>query len=99
MINAFSRRKIDLKPAALVLVLGLILFFRPLPAQEPAAGTEGQDFCTSIMVGRLASSDGSVMTSHTCDGNFRTWLKVVPGAKFAAGATTKIYSGKLHTET
>ncbi|MCK7530551.1 MAG: hypothetical protein MZV63_05650 [Marinilabiliales bacterium] len=24
--------------------------------------------CTSIMVGRLASADGSVMTSHTCDG-------------------------------
>ena len=23
--------------------------------------------CTSIMVGRKASADGSVMTSHTCD--------------------------------
>jgi dipeptidase len=99
MINVFGRRVIDLRPAALVLVIGLVLFFRPLPAQEPVAGTEGQDFCTSIMVGRLASTDGSVMTSHTCDGNFRTWLNVVPGAKFAAGATTKIYSGKLHTET
>jgi len=24
--------------------------------------------CTSIMVGRLASTDGSVMTAHSCDG-------------------------------
>lgn len=28
--------------------------------------------CTSIMVGKKASTDGSVMTSHTCDGNYRT---------------------------
>ena len=35
--------------------------------------TQAQDLdrmtesCTSIMVGRLASTDGSVITSHTCD--------------------------------
>jgi dipeptidase len=99
MINALSRRKIDLRPAILVLIIGFILFSAPLSAQDPAGAQEEQDFCTSIMVGRLASADGSVMTSHTCDGNFRTWLNVVPRAKFPAGATTKIYSGKLHTET
>jgi len=27
--------------------------------------------CTTIMVGRRASSDGSVMTSHSCDGNYQ----------------------------
>ena len=32
---------------------------------------DGQN-CTSIMVGRLASTDGSVITSHTCDGRYRT---------------------------
>jgi len=26
-----------------------------------------RDACTSIMVGKNASTDGSVMTSHTCD--------------------------------
>ncbi|MBM3297544.1 MAG: dipeptidase, partial [Candidatus Aminicenantes bacterium] len=51
------------------------------------------------MVGRLASADGSVMTSHSCDGNYRTWLNIVPAAKHAPGATTKIYSGRMHTET
>ena len=29
--------------------------------------------CTSIMVGCKASTDGSVITSHTCDSKYRTW--------------------------
>jgi hypothetical protein len=32
-----------------------------------ACTTGGVQACTWILVGRLASSDGSVMTSHTCD--------------------------------
>ncbi|MDD8025163.1 MAG: C69 family dipeptidase [Acidobacteriota bacterium] len=57
------------------------------------------DGCTSIMVGRLASTDGSVMTAHTCDGPYRQWVTIVPHAKYPAGAKTKIYSGLMHTET
>ena len=53
--------------------------------------------CTSIMVGKKASRDGSVMTSHTCDGRYRTWVNVVPAADHPAGATTTIYKGRLHT--
>lgn len=35
--------------------------------------------CTSILVGKLASVDGSTMTSHSCDSNTdRTWINVVP---------------------
>jgi len=30
--------------------------------------------CTSIMVSKGASADGSVITSHTCDGRYRTWM-------------------------
>jgi dipeptidase len=42
--------------------------------------------CTSIMVGRKASTDGSVMTSHTCDSH-RTGshIVVVPAATHKAG--------------
>jgi dipeptidase len=54
--------------------------------------------CTTIMVGRLASTDGSVMTSHTCDGNYRTWLDIIPGAKFEKGSMHPVYWGTLHTE-
>lgn len=54
--------------------------------------------CTTITVGRLASTDGSVITSHTCDGNYRTWLGVYPAAKHEKGAMHTVYSGMLHTE-
>ncbi|MCK4236092.1 MAG: C69 family dipeptidase, partial [Candidatus Krumholzibacteria bacterium] len=50
--------------------------------------------CTSIMVGKEASVDGSVMTSHTCDSRKdRTWLTVVPHARHRKGELCEIYSG------
>jgi dipeptidase len=54
--------------------------------------------CTTIMVGRLASTDGSVMTSHSCDGNYRTWLEIFPHSKFNDGTMHPVYSGMLHSE-
>jgi dipeptidase len=54
--------------------------------------------CTTIMVGRLASADGSVMTSHTCDGNYRTWLEIYPHQKHEKGEMHPVYKGMLHTE-
>ncbi len=55
--------------------------------------------CTSIMVGRKASTDGAVMTSHTCDGNYRTWLRMEPAADHHDTAMVNIYKGTLKTET
>jgi dipeptidase len=55
--------------------------------------------CTSIMVGKLASTDGSVMTAHSCDGNYRTWLQIEAPRVNPPGAQRPIYWGKLHTET
>jgi len=55
--------------------------------------------CTSIMVGKSASTDGSVITSQTCDGNYRTWLKIEPPKTYPKNAKAKIYSGLLHNET
>jgi dipeptidase len=52
--------------------------------------------CTSIMVGRLATTDGSVITSHTCDGDYRTWLEISPHTKYEKGAIHAIYSGMLY---
>ena len=71
----------------------------PAPSPWAKPWTAEPDGCTSIMVGRLASADGSVMTAHTCDGNYRQWATVVPRASFPAGSKTKIFSGRMHTET
>ena len=53
---------------------------------EENAGLE----CTSIVVGRLASADGSVITSHTCDGTSHTWVNIVPAADHKKGETTPL---------
>ena len=63
------------------------------PWDEPELG------CTSILAGRLATTDGSVMTAHTCDGNYRQWVNIVPHAQHYEGGTAKVYMGKMHTET
>jgi dipeptidase len=55
--------------------------------------------CTSILVGKNASTDGSVITSHTCDGKYRTWLTIEKGQKFKTDTVTAIYKGLLKTET
>ncbi len=48
--------------------------------------------CTSVFAGRLATADGSTMTSHSCDsGTDRTWITIVPHAKHAAGSMEKVY--------
>ncbi|MBN2409301.1 MAG: C69 family dipeptidase [Candidatus Aminicenantes bacterium] len=81
--------------AAFVGLLSLSMARSPRsgPWNEPEAG------CTSIMAGRLATTDGSVITAHTCDGNYRQWVNIVPAAQHYEGGTTKVYRGKMHTET
>jgi dipeptidase len=83
------------------IVLVASCFLLSITPQEKPDSELWQDpeSCTSIMAGRLATTDGSVITAHTCDGEYRQWLKVVPGAKYPEGLTTKVYTGKMHTET
>ncbi|NOY36641.1 MAG: peptidase [Chlorobi bacterium] len=59
--------------------------------------TTPDDDCTSIMVGRAASADGSVITSHTCDAYYRTWLNIIPAADHQADEMHPVYWGTLHT--
>ncbi len=57
-----------------------------------------QDACTSIMVGKQASTDGSVMTSHTCDSWYRTWMSIEPARDYPRDTITAIREGLMHTE-
>ncbi len=51
-----------------------------------------RDACTSILVGKSASVDGSVMTTHTCDCGTCDWTwRHVPAADHKPGATRRIY--------
>ena len=77
---------------ALVIVGGLA-FFQPEP--ERFASFEADyalDACTVIIVGKNASTDGSVMTTHTCDCGVCDWtFRSIPAADHEPGATRKIY--------
>lgn len=78
----------------LFLGLSILPFFTCAFAQEDVL--DGQS-CTSIMVGKRASSDGSVITSHTCDGRYRTWLCVEPASDYKEGTKMAIRKGTAHT--
>ncbi len=55
--------------------------------------------CTSIMVGKNASTDGSVITSHTCDSWYRTWMTMTPARDYERDTVTAIYEGRMHTQS
>ncbi len=94
--NSRALRRWVLTAAALLVIASASISARVPQAQDSG---EYPDSCTSIMVGRLASNDGSVMTAHTCDSNYRNWLNMVPHQKHEKGSTTKIFWGTLHTES
>ena len=85
------------------LLLLLPLVAATIQAQSPIPTTQSpreanNESCTSIMVGRKASADGSVMTSHTCDSWYRTWMTIEPAHDYDQDATTRICEGLMHTE-
>lgn len=82
----------------LYLLLALLIG-APLFAQIQKGDEWFGESCTSIMVGKKASADGSVITSHTCDGNYRTWLRIEPAETHSDSAVHHVYKGTLHTET
>lgn len=92
-----SLRFISSAVTALLLSLSFTSYSQPFKDIDPN-GPGYAENCTSIMVGRLASTDGSVMTSHTCDGRYRTWLEVVPAMKFERDTVHPVYWGTMQTE-
>jgi len=80
----------------LIFLISTFLIYN-LPAQEE--NNLFNESCTSIMVGKDASTDGSVMTSHTCDAYYRTWLEFVPAKEYEPGAKHPVNWGTMHTSS
>ena len=80
-----------------LLLSALLLIGYNAVAQEEQEMLVGAN-CTSIMVGKKASTDGSVITSHTCDGRYRTWMRWEAAADHEKGEMHKVYKGSMHTE-
>lgn len=91
----------NVNPRWIWTIICLLCFSLFTNAQSSDIDTDGPGYgenCTTIMVGKLASTDGSVMTSHSCDGNYRTWLEIYPHQKYIEGTMHTVYAGMLHTE-
>jgi len=73
-----------------VLVAGLVLAGGPLAAQT---GIPIEDNCTSLLVTAGASTDGSVMITYTCDGEFLSHLEYTPAADHEPGSFVEGMAG------
>ncbi len=77
----------------MVLGLGLILTW-PTTAIGTDEFGEIKLTCTSFAAGRLATTDGSALSGHTCDGNCDFTIRVVPRMNHEPGEKVKInYEG------
>ena len=63
-------------------------------------GGLGENGCMDVMVGKDATVDGSVITSHTVDGWYDSTLniRVIPGQKFPKGAMADVHWGLVREE-
>jgi dipeptidase len=63
-------------------------------------GGLGENGCMDVMVGKDATVDGSVITSHTVDGWYDSDLniRVISGQKFPKGAMVDVYWGLIREE-
>ncbi len=52
--------------------------------------------CSPIGVGKGATVDGSVITSHTCDGWYDNRIQIIPGQTFKDGAMAPVYQEVCH---
>ena len=81
---------------ALALVLAFALTGHSAPARDasadPGLAAVRGEGCTVIIVGKDASTDGSVITTHTCDCGLCDWtFRRVAAADHKPGSTRKIY--------
>ena len=72
------------KVAFILLIAGVIFLQAKSPIEKYSDRSDG---CTTVTVGKEASFDGSVMTSHTMDGHRdRVWVDIIPAKDHPAGA-------------
>ncbi len=76
----------------------LLVVFSSQQITAQTVNLKDPESCTSIMVGKKASADGSVITSHTCDSWYRTWSTIEPAKDYPNDTIMSIYDGLMHTE-
>ena len=80
-------------PKIVLFVSYYLIFFIPFYGQDRSDWKNGYpDGCTSVTVGRLATSDGSVITSHTDDSHrTRSEINIIPMIRHGSGEMTPLF--------
>jgi hypothetical protein len=52
---------------------------------------KGTRACTTILIGKAATSDGSVLMATSCDGNIMGRVHVVPAKKYPKGHELRMF--------
>jgi len=75
-----------------ILLLALLLSYSVIAQHDPRSPSPDPDECTSITAGKLATADGSVITSHTDDSHrTRSWMDIVPAMSHQPGSMVDMY--------
>ncbi len=86
----------------ILLSISVALFSLAAMAQvvdiDPISGVDYGESCTALLVGKKASTDGSTMTSHSCDGNYTTWTTIIPAKTNEKGSLDTIYWNRFKSE-
>ena len=81
----------NLKKLIFIIVISCFTLYSPAQT-DPRSPSPDPDECTSITAGKLATADGSVITSHTDDSHrTRSWMDIVPPAKHEKGSMVPMY--------
>ncbi|MCD6597209.1 MAG: C69 family dipeptidase, partial [Bacteroidales bacterium] len=100
-INMLKLNNFYFKQAGYLLVFLLILNLVPFSARaQDLPDWEGgyPDGCTTITVGKMASDDGSVFTSHTDDSHrTRSWMNIIPAKNHKEGSVVPMYKRMIDT--
>jgi len=78
----------------IIKVLFFLIIVSNIVIGQDKSDWEGEfpDGCTSITVGKLASADGSVFTSHTDDSHrTRSWIDIVAAKDHDPGSVSIMY--------
>ena len=90
--DASPRQEPTQKPAAAVSPRTICAW--PPPPGITEAEQEALCFgCTSMLISKEASADGSTLTTQSVDGHYETRIHIVPGSKHAAGTVRPIMKG------
>ncbi|MFC1562297.1 dipeptidase [candidate division KSB1 bacterium] len=82
-----------MKSKVLLLTASILFIIYPAVHAQETMNWDQFDNCTSVLVTKSVSTDGSVMTTHSCDGTYEFRIHLIPAKTSAPGTMRPVYKG------